>query len=105
MSRRIKIAKETFPNTAGLIRNGTWGYLKEIEDPGKIVSALLIEGYGLYLEEVYQKRGLARTFVIAFEEVLGTEYPNSSLFRDIRGWILEEGEDFPQEFINQIKNS
>lgn len=95
-------SEETFVAVASLIKSGEWGYLKELESPGMAISALLIEGYGLFLERHYRIEDLRPVFVRAFEEVLGVEFSSSSLWLEVKPWVIEEQELFSKSFVESI---
>lgn len=80
------------------IASGEWGFVRQIsDDRTKLASALLIEGYGVYTEKLMsepEESGIARRVVLAFEEVLLVNYPDSALLRDVVGFMREEKADF-----------
>lgn len=80
------------------IASGEWGFVRQIsDDRGKLASALLIEGYGVYTEKIMHEpedSGVARAVVLAFEEVLLVNYPDSALLKDVVGFMREEKADF-----------
>lgn len=94
LSENPKEVLKTFRELRKRIGNGEWGYIKEIEDSGKIETALLIEGFGLHLERTNKKKGLSRQFVLAFEEVLIMHAAGMPLEKDARFWMREEKEAF-----------
>lgn len=65
-------------------------------------SGALIEGFGAFLQSLYSKEGINRAYVLAFEEVLIDEKPNSPLVADVIGWLAEEKSSFPQELHQTI---
>lgn len=88
------------------ITSGDWQFPHQITDnPNQLASALLLEGYGIFLEEFEGKKGYARNFVLAMEEVLTAEFPDSSLLSDVAGWIKEEKDDFSPEVIDQLEDA
>lgn len=91
------LLKDFFPRIHGLISSGKWEFSTTVVDPNKLTSALLIEGYGQLLEDYYEEPGLARAFVLGFEEVLINRYPQSELFKDVADWMVEEKDDFSPE--------
>lgn len=95
-------AESTFEIIAGLIQSGEWGYINTIEEAGVVVSALLIEGWGLFLEHLTDIEGVRSIFVRALEEVLGSEFPDSSLWQEVKPWVIEERELFSPQFIESI---
>lgn len=80
------------------IASGEWGFVRQIsDDRTKLASALLIEGYGVYTEKIMNEpedSGIARRVVLAFEEVLLVNYPDSALLRDVVGFMRIEKADF-----------
>lgn len=92
--------QNTFSQIAQHVSTHEWQFPTDITDnPGKVVSGLLIEGYGLYLENYLQKPGTARTFVLAFERVLFTKHPESKLLKDVALWVDEEIGSYPPGFV------
>lgn len=78
-----------------LIESGEWGFATSIiDDPNRLASGLLIEGYGRLIEDYYQIPGLAREFVLGFEEILYEHHTNSALLRDVLPWMVEEKGSF-----------
>ncbi len=102
LARVLSEADNTFAAIADKIKNGEWDYLKDVDNPGVFISALLIEGYGLFFERYYEIKGLRTIFVRAFEEVLGTEYDQASLWKDVKPWVFEEYELFSWAFIESV---
>ena len=90
------------------IASGEWGFVRETsDDRTKLASALLIEGYGVYTEKVMdfpEESGLARKLVLAFEEILIEDYPNSALLKDVVGWMKEEKADFGEGTQSRLEN-
>ena len=72
---------------------------------GTPASGTLIEGFGAFLGSLVmennnnddQRAQISRHYVLAFEEVLLTERPNSPLLNDVIGWMKEEVDAFPEE--------
>lgn len=93
----------TFEEIDGMIKSGEWEFPNQITDPGQLTSGLLIEGYGLLLEKHYGKKGLARKFVLAFEEVLFTNFKDSKILSDILPWMEEEKADFSPEIRKKLE--
>lgn len=91
----------TFDYVRYFTEEGTWTFPTQTTDSAQLSTALLIEGYGVYTanskgeRSVYDEK-LARTFVLAFEEVLFREYPQSELLRDVLEWMIEERGDFSE---------
>jgi len=102
LSKAISVAEETFGLIANLIASGEWGYVNSIDDLGVLISALLIEGYGLFLEERTGIEGISPIFVRAFEEVLAFDYPKTELWQDVKPWVLEEADLFSPQFVSFI---
>ncbi|MBI2430713.1 MAG: hypothetical protein HYV39_01715 [Candidatus Levybacteria bacterium] len=80
------------------ISSGEWPFVQQItDDPNKLASAVLIEGFGIYTEKLMnepEQSGMERTVVLALEEVLLENYPNSALLQDVVGFMKEEKADF-----------
>lgn len=76
----------------------------ELPSKGTPASGALIEGFGAFLgsfvsasnNELNEASTINRHYVLAFEEVLITERPNSPLVNDVIGWMKEEIESFPE---------
>ena len=72
---------------------------------GTPASGALVEGFGAFLgsflsgsaNETGESYKINRCYVLAFEEVLITERPESPLVDDVIGWMKEEIESFPQD--------
>lgn len=92
----------TFDCVRYFTKEGSWTFPTKVTDPAELSTLLLIEGYGVYTansrgeKSVYDEE-LARTFVLAFEEVLFRAYPQSELLRDVLEWMIEERGDFSEE--------
>jgi hypothetical protein len=98
----FKNAENTFKEVAELISKGEWDYIHSIDDPEVAVSALLIEGWGLFFERNSGIEGIRPLFVRAFEEEMGYEYPDKTLWKDVKGWVLEEKDSVSPKFIEEI---
>lgn len=85
---------KSFKDIRARIDSWEWQFPHEVTDPHQLASALLIEGYGVFLERLLENPAISRDFVLAFEEVLFTNSPDSSLLHDVVGWMKEEKEDF-----------
>ncbi|MEK7106377.1 MAG: hypothetical protein AAB895_03390 [Patescibacteria group bacterium] len=84
-----------FPKLNELIITRQWEFPTALTDnPNKLASGLLIEGYGQLVEDLYNKPGLARKFVLGFEEVLISQNPDSVILSDVIEWMAEEKKDF-----------
>ena len=88
------VVNNTFEAIAGYADKKEWQFVTETTDSGRLASGLLIEGYGELLEQIHEKQGLARDFVLAFEEVLASDLPDSEMFRDIKPWMIAERNKF-----------
>lgn len=99
--------EQTYSGIKEKITTGKWKFSTEIIDnPGKIASGLLIEGYGLFLVNFYNSRPLiARSFVLGFEEVLFTDFKNSYMLRDVIGWMKEDADDFSPRVRNELRKT
>lgn len=82
---------KTFNKIDELI-HGDWSYANKLS-PQQTASALLIEGYGLMLEEFYNIEGLRGVIVEAVKEELVFNHKNGILLSDVLGWIEEEAEE------------
>jgi len=70
-----------------------------------LITGLLIEGYGHLLEKHYNKEGLARKFVLAFEELLIREQHRTRLLiSDVLDWIIEERSEFSPFVVERAKS-
>lgn len=103
-SETFKNAEDTFVEVAKLISKGNWDYINNIEDPKVAVSALLIEGWGLFFEKNSGIKGIRPIFVRAFEEEMGYEYTNKNLWKDVKDWVIEEKKMFSPRFIKKISS-
>ncbi|MBI2601381.1 hypothetical protein HYW42_05530 [Candidatus Daviesbacteria bacterium] len=90
----ISVAQDTFREIRQRVTRGEWQFPNEVEEQGKLTSGLLIEGYGLFLEKLYDNPRLSRLFVLALEEVLWNEFQDSNLLRDVTPWMIEERSEF-----------
>ena len=88
------VVNNTFEAIAGYADKKEWQFVTETTDSGRLASGLLIEGYGELLEQIHEKQGLARDFVLAFEEVLASDLPDSEMFKDIKPWMVAERNKF-----------
>lgn len=94
--RLASVASQMFTLIAGLIDSGHWGYVKDLRTPGNITAVLLIEGYGLMLEQYYGVSGMRHDFVIGFEELLWNEQRGlKETVMNVLPWMIEERKDFP----------
>jgi len=90
----IAVAQDTFREIRQRTTQNEWQFPNEVEEQGKLTSGLLIEGYGLFLEKLYDNPRLSRLFVLAFEEVLWNEFQSSNLLRDVTPWMIEDRGEF-----------
>lgn len=74
--------------------------------PSKATPAIgvLIEGFGRYMgilaspnQDPAKIEEINTAYVIAFEELLITRYPSSTLLQDVIGWMVDEKAKFPSE--------
>lgn len=87
--------ESTYKNIDTLIKEKKWEFPTSItNNPNRLTSGLLIEGYGLLIENHYDKKGLARDFVLSFEEVMLINQGESAILNDVIEWMKEEVEDF-----------
>lgn len=96
-------AAETFADINTKTETGEWKFPSEVTDPNRLTSALLIEGYGLFLERLYNKPGLARSFVLGFEEVLWNRLRGSKILKDVLPWMIEEHNAFSHKMSKELK--
>lgn len=83
----VKVFKE--------VKGEDWEWAKSLNDPKRMASGLLIEGFGLLLAKQTKNPGTKRNFVLAFEEV-GIQFsPKSGLMQDVLPWMVEEIDAFP----------
>ncbi len=110
-TRPIHTARDvarTYDYVRYFTEDATWSFATQVTDPAQLSTALLIEGYGVYVatsrgdKSSYDER-LARIFVLAFEEVLFREYPQSELLEDILEWMITEREDFSSGIKRDLK--
>ena len=76
----------------------------EYPSEGTPASGALIEGFGAFLGSFFSgstdssdEARINRLYVLAFEEVLISERPESPLLRDVIGWMKEEIKSFPED--------
>lgn len=99
----LSTIEDTFKDIDQLTKTGEWKFPTSIIDnPNQLASALLIEGYGLLLEKHFGKKGLARVFVLSFEEVLWSNHKDFETLRDVKPWMVEEANDFSPEMTNEL---
>lgn len=90
-----RVMQSFFPKIHNIIATHQWEFPTQITDnPNKLASGLLIEGYGQLMEDLYEKPGLARKFVLGFEEVLISQRPDAAILSDVIDWMAEEKDDF-----------
>lgn len=112
----LLLAEDAYFEVASKIQTKEWEFPSKIENPDQLTTGLLIEGYGLFLEKLYGEPGLARNFVLGFEEVLWNEFPGSRLLKDALPWMIEDKKEFswkvqrgldgvdPEEILRRKKN-
>lgn len=96
------VAVETFRDVRVKVQEGEWEFPTKVTDPHMLTSGLLIEGYGLFLERLNGEEGLAREFVLGFEEVLWNEFRDSALLQDVLPWMVEEKEEFSPKMRDEL---
>lgn len=100
----LSTIEDAFKDIDQLTKSGEWRFPTSIIDnPNQLASALLIEGYGLLLEKHFGKKGLARVFVLSFEEVLWSNHKDFETLRDVKPWMVEEANDFSPEIAKELK--
>ncbi len=90
----LLFAERAFDQTAQKIKLGEWEFANTQNDPGILTSGLMIEGYGLFLAELYNKPELAQDFVLGFEEVLWNEFQGCQMLHDVLPWMIDDREKF-----------
>ncbi|HSX40242.1 MAG TPA: hypothetical protein VLF68_01375 [Candidatus Saccharimonadales bacterium] len=87
---------ETFEEIQGKIESNEWGFPNNIINPNQLASAMLIEGFGVFMEHEYAfaGAGVGRDFVLAFEEVLLMHGEGTDLLHDTIGFMQQEKDDF-----------
>ena len=78
----------------GRITGRKLSFPHELYSPERLAAGLLIEGYGVFLEKLVGVQGLARPFVLGFEEALITDFSDSCLFADVIYWMDEDMNEF-----------
>lgn len=87
-----------------------WAKINEhYQSRGTPAAGALIEGFGAFLGSLVSgsenaQRAINRHYVLAFEEVLILERPDSPLVEDVIGWMKEEAESFPAEVQPAIRD-
>lgn len=103
----FNVARETFGNIARFTHTGEWEFTTQVTDENRLISGLLIEGYGLFMEKLCKDptpNGLpARTFVLALEEILWNKFQGSHLLKDVLPWMIEERHDLAFAIDNELK--
>jgi hypothetical protein len=97
ISSTIKDATQKYPDWAKV--NPSY------PSKGTPASGALIEGFGAFLgaytlgvdADPEKRAEINRKYVLAFEEVLISERPDSPLLRDVIGWMKEEIKSFPED--------
>lgn len=97
----------TFSKVCQLVKpNGEWAYLEELAaDPLKMASAMLIEGYAIFLATMHNNISTRRSFVLGFEEMLFVHFPKSKLLADVIDWMREESADFSPAIQKRLRNT
>ena len=95
-------AKETFRDIQGKIRDGEWKFPAQVTNSNVLTSALLIEGYGLFIEKLTGEEGMARTFVLGFEEMLWNRFRDSEILKDVLPWMIEERDEFSPKMRDEL---
>lgn len=92
----------TFADIQGFIDSGQWQFPGQVNNPLQLASGLLIEGYGHLVGKFYDRPDLARTTVLAVEEILFNRYPSAYLLEDVLEWMVEERADFPHRMYEYL---
>lgn len=102
----IQTIQSTFAKVDDLLSTD-WAWAGSL-DPQRTASGLLIEGFGLMMEDNMGVPGLRRIFVEAFEEELILNHKDSPLLKDVIGWMQEEKAGFSpvvQKEIDSVQSS
>lgn len=95
---------DTFRLIADKTASEEWKFATSITDnPNQLASALLIEGYGLFIEQLYETPLLGKKFVLGIEEVLFNTQPNARLLKDVLGWMKAESGDFSPGVASKLR--
>ncbi len=104
------LIEKVFTEIKRKVARKKWKFPTQVKDPNLLASGFLIEGYGLFAERYFRKRGLAKTCVLGFEAALlaqaryAEENPPIDLFEDILPWMLEEKDNFPPSVKQELEN-
>lgn len=91
----IYAIRHTISTVHGYVRSGEWSFPTTItNNPKQVFSGMVIEGYAELMAQFFNDRRLARTTVLALEEVLLDTYRGSDLLADVLPWMQEEASDF-----------
>lgn len=101
----VSAARYTFLDIRGKVESEEWEFPTAVTDPKVLTSALLIEGYGLFLEKITGVEGTARRFVLGFEEVLWNRMRDSEMLNDVLPWIIEERSDFSPSMAIELEEA
>lgn len=88
----METVQKTFDEVRDMLSN-EWSWAGDL-NPQQTASGLLIEGFGLMTEKYLDKPGLRKPFVYAFEEELILNHKDSSILKDVIGWMQEEKSQF-----------
>lgn len=83
------------------IKEGDLNHLKDIAT-AKLPSYLLVEGYGMFAEYLMEQPGLSQKYVLAIEEVLVMNFPQSRLLKDLIGSVYQQKDQFAPEVQEKI---
>lgn len=101
----VSAARSTFLDIRGKLESGEWEFPTDVIDPRVLTSALLVEGYGLFLERITGEEGTARRFVLGFEEVLWNRMKGSEMLNDVLPWMIEERGDFCPTMSSELEQA
>lgn len=90
----IGSVSETFDDIHKKALSGEWEFVRAERSDDRLISGLLLEGYGLFMEKFTGIEGIGRTTVLALEEQLVTTYRTSDVLKAVLPWMIEERQDF-----------
>lgn len=99
------LCDETFRDVDDKISFGEMRFPLTEQDPQRIASGLLIEGYGLYIARLKQQPGLARKVVLAIEELMWNNRAEKDydLLKDVLPWMVEERDGFGTKMRQELE--
>lgn len=85
-----KFVSQVFVRAREKIESGEW---QTSDEPGKLVSSLLLNWYALFLSDAYEVE--LSTTVLALGETIFMKHRNGLLFADLKDWFIENRNEFP----------